>query len=290
VVALTFNAMVLKLQDNIRHLDDKVMQRTSELAKAYEELKQLDQLKSDFLSTVSHELRTPMTSIVGFVKLVTKKLEKTVFPQLGQDPKTLQAVTQVRENLDIIIAENERLTLLINDVLDSVKLEADEVEWNFVPLQPQRLIERATASTAALIKQSRLKFTSELEPDLPVVQGDEDRLLQVLVNLLGNAIKFTDSGQIGLRAQRQGGLVRFSVQDSGRGIAEKDQGRVFDKFKQIGETLTGKPTGTGLGLSICHQIITRHGGSIGLESSVGTGSTFYFTLPVAGPGVAVLQN
>lgn len=252
----------------------------AELVKTYEELKELDQLKSDFLSTVSHELRTPMTSVVGFVKLVRKKLEKTVFPQLNQDPKMSQAIAQVRQNLDIVITESERLTLLINDVLDSAKLDAGKVEWNFVSVQPQRLIERASAVTATLIEQSGLELVSSVEPKLPAVRGDENRLLQVLINLLGNAVKFTDSGQISLRAQREGESIRFSVQDSGCGIAEEDQGKVFDKFKQIGDTLTDKPKGTGLGLSICQLIVKHHGGSIGLESTPGFGSTFYFTVPI----------
>lgn len=280
VVATAFNGMVWRLQDNIRHLDTKVMERTAELEKAYEELKELDQLKSDFLSTVSHELRTPMTSVVGFSKLIKKKLEKSIFPLVAEDEKAAIAISQVRENLDIIVGESERLTLLINDVLDSAKLEAGKVEWNFVSVTPLRLIERTAAISATLLEQKGLTLVSEVEPDLPDVRGDENRLLQVLINLVANAVKFTERGQIALRAERQGEFVRFSVRDSGCGIAEKDQGKVFDKFKQIGDTLTDKPHGTGLGLSICQRIVQHHGGELWLDSTLGVGSTFYVTVPI----------
>jgi signal transduction histidine kinase len=280
VVAMAFNGMVARLQDSIRHLDTKVMERTAELENAYEELKELDQLKSDFLSTVSHELRTPMTSVIGFAKLTKKKLEKSIFPLVGEDGKAAHAISQVRENLDIIVGESERLTLLLNDVLDSAKLEANKVEWDFVAVAPQRLIERTVAITATLLEQKVLTLVNEVEPNLPNVMGDENRLLQVLINLIGNAVKFTERGQITLGAERQGEFVRFSVRDTGCGIAGKDQGKVFDKFKQIGDTLTDKPHGTGLGLSICQRITQHHGGEIWLDSALGVGSTFYVTVPI----------
>lgn len=280
VVATAFNGMVWRLQDNIRHLDSKVMERTTELEKAYEELKELDQLKSDFLSTVSHELRTPMTSVVGFSKLIKKKLEKSIFPLVAENEKAATAISQVRENLDIIVGESERLALLINDVLDSAKLEAGKVEWNLAAVTPLRLIERAAAITATLVEQKGLTLVSEIEPDLPNIRGDENRLLQVLINLIANAAKFTERGQITLRAERQGEFVRFSVCDSGCGIAEEDHGKVFDKFKQIGNTLTDKPQGSGLGLSICQRIVQHHGGELWLDSALGAGSTFYVTVPI----------
>lgn len=280
VVATAFNGMILKLQDNIRHLDAKVMARTAELGKACEELKELDRLKSDFLSTVSHELRTPTTSIVGFAKLIKKKLESSVFPRGGEDEKTVRAISQVRENLDVVIGESERLTLLIDDVLDSAKLEAGKVEWNFVAVAPQRLIVRSTAITAVLAEQKGLTLVTEVEPNLPDVMGDENRLLQVLTNLIFNAIKFTEHGQIAVRVERQGDFVRFSIRDSGIGIAEKDWVKVFDKFRQVGDTLTDKPQGTGLGLSICQRVVQHHGGKIWLESKLGAGSTFYVTVPI----------
>ncbi|TAN53393.1 MAG: HAMP domain-containing protein [Methylococcaceae bacterium] len=281
VVATAFNGMVDRLRDNIQNLDAKVGARTAELEKANQELRQLDQLKSDFISTVSHELRTPMTSIVGFAKLVKKKLDDVILPQAAADAKTARAVAQVRSNLDIIANESQRLTLLINDVLDSAKLDAGKVQWNFSPLAAAALLERAATVTATLLSQKGLALSCDLAPDLPPIAGDEDRLLQVLINLISNAIKFTERGRIGLSAERREGCVRFCVQDTGIGIAPEDQRQVFDKFRQIGDTLTDKPQGSGLGLSICRQIVAAHGGEIWVESEPGRGSTFCFTIPVA---------
>ena len=280
VVATAFNAMVARLQDNIRHLDARVGERTAELEKAYEELKELDRLKSDFLSTVSHELRTPMTSVIGFAKLTKKKLEKSVYPLAAEGGGVVHAVSQALENLDIIITESERLTILINEVLDSAKLEAGKVEWEFAAVQPMRLIERACAITSTLAAQKGLTLASEVKPDMPDVRGDQNRLLQVFINLISNAVKFTERGRITLSAEQQGEFVRFSVRDTGCGIATQDQAKVFDKFKQIGDTLTDKPHGTGLGLSICQRIVQHHGGEIWLESEPGVGSAFYVTVPI----------
>ena len=279
VVALAFNGMVDRLRDNIQNLDAKVRERTAELERANQELKQLDQMKSDFISTVSHELRTPMTSIVGFAKLVKKRLDDVILPKVVGDDKVVRAAAQVRNNLDVIVSESERLTLLINDVLDSAKLDAGKVEWNVAALAVVPLLERATAVTTALAAHKGLALSWQADAALPQIAGDENRLLQVLINLISNAVKFTDHGHIKLSAERQGAFVRFGVADSGIGIAAENQGKVFDKFKQIGDTLTEKPQGTGLGLSICRQIVEHHGGKIWLESAVGAGSTFFFTVP-----------
>ncbi|MDP2810966.1 MAG: cache domain-containing protein [Rhodocyclaceae bacterium] len=284
VVATAFNGMVDRLRDNIQNLDARVRERTAELEKANKELRQLDQIKSDFIATVSHELRTPMTSIVGFAKLVKKKLDEVILPRTATDEKTARAAAQVGSNLDIIVHESERLTLLINDVLDSAKLDAGKVEWNFVPLTAARLLERAATVTAELPAQKGLALSWQAEADLPEIAGDENRLLQVLINLVSNAVKFTEHGHIALHAAWRDGVIRFSVEDTGIGIAPEDRRTVFDKFRQIGDTLTAKPQGSGLGLSICRQIVEHHGGEIGVESALGKGSVFYFTLPAATGG------
>jgi len=270
-----------KLKSLNDSLEDQVRERTAELEKANAELKVLDQMKSDFISTVSHELRTPMTSIVGFAKLARKKLAAVILPEAGGNDKAARAAEQIRGNLNIIVSESERLTLLINDVLDSAKLDAGKVEWQFLSLAPERLLERAAAVTHALTQNKGLPLSWEALAPLPEISGDENRLLQVLINLISNAAKFTEQGSIFLAAERQDGMIRFSVRDTGIGIAPEFQGKVFDKFKQIGDTLTAKPAGTGLGLSICRQIIEHHGGCIWLESEPGQGSTFHFTVPVA---------
>lgn len=271
---------LMKFNFHGRQLLQFTVQDITEQVKAEKERAELDRLKSDFLSTVSHELRTPMTSVVGFAKLIRKKLENSVFPFFGEDDKAVRAISQVRQNLDIIVGESERLSLLVNDVLDSSKLEAGKVEWNFVALSPRSLIERSTAVAATLAEQKGLALRSEVESDLPNVLGDENRLHQVLTNLIANAVKFTRHGQVVVRAERQDKVIRFCVCDSGIGIAEENWGSVFDKFRQVGDTLTDKPQGTGLGLSICQQIVKHHGGEIWLDSELGVGSNFYFTVPI----------
>lgn len=243
--------------------------------------KEVDRMKTDFISTVSHELRTPLTSVLGFAAIIQEKLEERVFPLLPEGDRKIQKhLRRVRQNLDIIISEAERLTALINDVLDIAKMEAGKVEWKMAPLSVEELLDRALAATSSLLDEKNLQIQREVEPDLPEIQGDRDRLIQVVINLLSNAIKFTDEGAVTCRVQRRGNEIYLSIRDTGIGIAPEDIDKVFDKFKQVGETLTDKPKGTGLGLPICQQIVEHHGGRIWVESQLGEGSTFAFALPV----------
>jgi PAS domain S-box-containing protein len=242
--------------------------------------KEIDQMKTDFISTVSHELRTPLTSVLGFAKLIQKKLEDVVLPAVNEEaPKVQRTVKQVRENLNIIIAEGDRLTSLINDVLDIAKIEAGKVEWNMQPLSIAEILERAIAATTVLAQSSQLTMRCDIEPDLPEIVGDRDRLIQVVINLISNAIKFTPAGTVTCRAHFQQGNVTVSITDQGIGIALEDQPKVFEKFKQVGEVMTDKPKGTGLGLPICKQIVEHHKGQLWVESQLGQGSTFAFSLP-----------
>lgn len=264
-----------------RKLLQFTLQDITEQLKAEKERQEIYRLKSDFLTTVSHELRTPTTSIVGFVKLIGKKLENTIFPRVEPDEKTQRAIEQVRSNLAVVVSESERLKLLIDDVLDSAKLDAGKVAWQFRSLAPTRLIERAVAATGAMAEQKGLNLIWRAEPGLPEVHGDEERLQQVLVNLISNAVKFTPQGDVTLAVSRQDRCVRFSVRDTGIGIPAEHLGKVFEQFRQIGDTLTDKPTGTGLGLSICRQIVSKHGGNLWVESEYGKGSVFHFELPAS---------
>ena len=182
--------------------------------------------------------------------------------------------------MEIIVAEGERLTTLINNVLDLAKIEAGKFEWVMEPLSVDTIVDRGVAATAGLFEEKGLDLTHDVADDLPLVVGDRDSLIQVVINLLSNAVKFTDTGGVTCRARLLGDEVVISVSDTGVGIAEADQPRVFEQFAQVGDTLTGKPLGTGLGLPICKQIVERHGGRLWLDSTVGAGSTFSFTLPV----------
>ena len=254
--------------------------------------KEVERMKDDFISTVSHELRTPLTSVLGFTKIIRKKLEEVVFPQLPpDDARTEKAVRQIGENLRIIVSEGERLTSLINDVLDLSKMEVGKMEWKREEAPVPEILEQAAAATAPLYEAKRLQLVMEIEPGLPLVQCDRDRIVQVVINLLSNALKFTDSGRVTVSARRAGGeagaggspeSLVVAVADTGIGIQEKYLQDVFEKFRQVGDTLTDRPKGTGLGLPICRQIVEHHGGSIRAQSTPGAGSVFSFTLPLAG--------
>ncbi|QHG17104.1 PAS domain S-box protein [Nostoc sp. ATCC 53789] len=242
--------------------------------------KEIDKMKTDFISTVSHELRTPLTSVLGFASIIKEKLETDVFPIISTEDRKLQkTIKRVADNLNIIVSEAERLTSLINDVLDIAKMEAGKVEWQMQPLDPSELLDWATNSTAGLFETNGLQLVSEIEPGLPQIVGDRNRLLQVLINLISNAVKFTESGCVTCRVKQGDDGVCISVIDTGIGIAPEDQPKVFEKFRQVGDTLTDKPKGTGLGLPICKQIIDHHGGRIWVESEPGNGSIFSFIIP-----------
>ncbi|WP_414754615.1 PAS domain S-box protein [Anabaena sp. CCY 9910] len=243
--------------------------------------KEIDKMKTDFISTVSHELRTPLTSVLGFASIIQEKLQKDVFPILSTEDRKLQkTIKRVGDNLNIIVSEAERLTSLINDVLDIAKMEAGKVEWQMQPIDPGELLDWATTSTAALFETNGLQLLTEIESGLPQIIGDRNRLLQVLINLISNAVKFTEFGSVTCRVKQDKDGVCISVIDTGVGIAPEDQPKVFEKFRQVGDTLTDKPKGTGLGLPICKQIVEHHGGRIWVESEPGHGSVFSFHIPI----------
>lgn len=240
-----------------------------------------NEAKSAFLSTVSHELRTPLTSVLGFAKIIRKRLEDKIFPAVNiEDQKIKRTMKQVNENLNVVISEGERLTTLINDVLDLAKIESGKMEWNMKPIFLQDSINRALASTQSLFDQKNLKLKKKIPSDLPLVNADEDKIIQVVINLVSNAVKFTDSGKVEIEAYQDKDQIIVEVKDTGIGIAEEDHYKVFEKFRQAGDTLTDKPKGTGLGLPICREIVEHHGGIIWMTSEPNVGSTFYFSLPV----------
>ena len=243
--------------------------------------KEVDRMKTDFIATVSHELRTPLTSVLGFASIVLEKLEDKVFPLLPEgDRKARRHQERVRQNLNIIISEAERLTTLINDVLDIAKMESGKVEWDQEPVSMLDVLERSISASSSLFEREGLTLITDFPETLPPVLGDGDRLIQVVINLLSNAVKFTETGDITCRARYENSQIRIEVEDTGIGIAPEDLPKVFDKFKQVGETLTDKPKGTGLGLPICKQILEHHGGQIWADSQMGQGSCFIFTLPI----------
>lgn len=217
---------------------------------------------------------------MGFARIISKRFENVILPEVNtDDSRTRKAVTQVKENFDMIKQEGERLTNLINDLLDISKIEAGEVEWDMVSLSMADVVELAASITTYLFGKNSLKQINEIEEGLPEVMGDSDRLIQVVINLISNAVKFTEEGSVTCRVRRLDNEIVTSVIDTGMGIAKDDQEIVFEKFRQVGSSQTDKPKGTGLGLSICKTIVEHHGGRIWVESESGKGSTFSFTLP-----------
>ncbi len=243
----------------------------ADLALAHQELLSVDEMKTNFIANVSHELRTPLSSIRAFSELLLS---------YDDDPATQ------KEFIGIVNAESERLTRLVNDVLDISKIEAGQMDWHMADLDIGALVRDSARTYTPLIDKHQLSFVLDIEPDLPVVRGDRDRLHQVLGNLISNAVKFTPSGTITLRAARVGDEVHVSVSDTGIGIAPQDQERIFEKFQQVGEMLTDKPRGTGLGLAICRDIVQYHQGRLWVESAPGAGSTFTVALKAGAGAVA----
>jgi signal transduction histidine kinase len=278
-------------------LEQRVIERTAALAAAIEEAQaarvaaeEASATKSTFLSSVSHELRTPLTSVVGFSRLIRRRLDEVVIPAVpAGDPKRDRAIRQVADNLEIIIEEGERLTALINDSLDLAKIEAGRMDWRREPVEVGDVIGRATAATSSLLDGSGLEMIVDVPTGLPIVTGDRDRLIQVVINLVANSVKFTPSGSITCSAATSTdddgrAMVLVCVTDTGVGIAPEDRERIFEPFGQADDRLSDTPRGTGLGLPICREIVEHHGGRLWVESEVGHGARFLFTLPVATAG------
>jgi len=242
---------------------------TAELRAANEQLKQLDRMKDDFVSTVSHELRTPLTSIRSFSEILFEN------PDLELEQRA--------RYLGIIVKESERLTRLINQVLDLARLEAGAVQWRIADLHLADAVDDAVTATGRLFADKRVLLRRSVPAELPAVRADHDRVVQVLINLLANAVKFSppEEGRVEVVVRAGDGHVEVAVSDNGPGIRLEDQPVIFEKFRQAGDTLTEKPTGTGLGLPISRHIIAHLGGRLWVQSEPGRGSVFFFTLPVA---------
>jgi len=257
--------------------------RKMELELENRRLRDMDELKSAFLSSVSHELRTPLTSIRGFVKLIYKDFYKSFRPLAQGRPEVEEKGVRICNNLAIVENESDRLTRIINDVLDLAKIESGRVEWRDKDVRPEEVVARTVLAVGGEFSRNpALALEVELAPELPLVHVDPDKLEQVLLNLLHNAAKFTDKGVVTIVARRNYAVgLEIQVRDTGIGIPGNDLERIFDKFHQVkkGDTLTGKQGGTGLGLAICRQIVEHYGGRIWVESELGHGSVFCFTLP-----------
>jgi predicted ATPase/signal transduction histidine kinase/tRNA A-37 threonylcarbamoyl transferase component Bud32 len=284
------NALLYEnLEEKVRERTAEIERQKAEIEKAKEEAlaaeavaRQANEAKSEFLSTISHELRTPLTSIIGFAKINEKRLEEKVFPKLSSDdPANEKLIKRIKSNNEVIISEGGRLTSLINELLDLAKIEAGKVEWHIEPANLLKVINQATLATDALFEQKPgIQLIKKLPEALPVAPIDKNRFIQVIINLISNAVKFTDSGSVTISASEQDRQIVVQVADTGSGIPPEYQDQVFEKFKQVKDQQLGKPKGTGLGLPICKEIVEYHGGRIWVESEVGKGSVFSFSVPL----------
>jgi signal transduction histidine kinase len=238
-----------------------------ELEAKRRELEVAGRHKSQFLANMSHELRTPMNAILGYTELIADGI-------YGSVPE------RMREVLQRVDASGRHLLGLINDVLDLSKIEAGQLTLTVADYSMKEVVETVVAAVEALAAEKRLRLVVDLAPELPIGRGDQRRLAQVLLNLVGNAIKFTEQGQIAIRVGAAAGLFTIAVSDTGPGIAPADQERIFEEFQQADTSTTRPQGGTGLGLAIARRIVAMHGGWIRVESVLGDGATFRFTIPV----------
>jgi signal transduction histidine kinase len=245
--------------ENVR-LFDEIQDKSRQLEEA-------SQHKSQFLANMSHELRTPLNAILGYTELMTDGA-------YGEPSETMLGILKRLE------ANGRHLLGLINDVLDLSKIEAGQLVLELSDYSVQDIAQTVRSTLEPLAADKKLAFKLELAPDLPPGHGDGRRLTQVLINLVGNAIKFTDAGEVALKAEANNGSFHVSVRDTGPGISAADQAKLFQEFQQADNAITRKKGGTGLGLAISKRIIEMHGGRIWVESQPGQGSRFAFTLPV----------
>jgi signal transduction histidine kinase len=238
-----------------------------EIQEKSHQLEIASQHKSQFLANMSHELRTPLNAILGYTELIIDNI-------YGDTPDKMRAV------LERVQSNGKHLLGLINDVLDLSKIEAGELKLELADYSLKEVVNSVHGVVEPLAVQKQLAFKVEVPPNLPGGHGDQRRLTQVLLNLVGNAIKFTDRGEISVKASATNGSFTVAVRDTGPGIRESDQGQIFQEFKQVESPAMKKKGGTGLGLSISRRIVEMHGGRLWVESDFGHGSTFSFTLPV----------
>jgi len=243
-----------------------------EIADKSEQLAQASEHKSQFLANMSHELRTPLNAILGYTELMVDGI-------YGELPARAAGVLERVQN------NGKHLLALINDVLDLAKIEAGQLTLTLEDFAMPDVVHSVVSATEGLASTKGLKFTADIMPGLPPGRGDARRLSQVLLNLVGNAVKFTDTGEVAIGAMAENGNFVLTVRDTGPGIAPEDQDRIFGEFQQIDNSNTRKKGGTGLGLAISKRMVEMHGGTISVESELGQGSTFRVVLPVRVEGL-----
>jgi signal transduction histidine kinase len=257
-LANTFADQAVIAIENVR-LFDEIQEKSRQLAEA-------SQHKSQFLANMSHELRTPLNAIIGYTELIIDGI-------YGETPDKAQAV------LKRVESNGRHLLGLINDVLDFSKIEAGQLKLSISEYSMKDVVHNVYSAVEPLAAKKNLKFKIDVPPNMPAGQGDERKLTQVLLNLVGNAIKFTDAGEVVIKVAPGNGAFSVAVHDTGPGIPLAAQDKLFEEFQQADNSITKAKGGTGLGLAIARRIIELHGGRLWVDSSPGNGAVFTFEIP-----------
>jgi signal transduction histidine kinase len=265
--------VVVANRDELGTLAANLNRMSGELGRLYEQLETASRHKSQFLANMSHELRTPLNAILGYAELVQDGI-------YGEVPE------KIRDILTRVQVSGRHLLGLINDVLDLSKIEAGQLKLSVTDYSMREVVHAVFTAMEPLAAEKSLSLKVALPPELPAARGDERRITQVLLNLVGNAIKFTEAGEVRIEAVAHDETFEVAVTDTGPGIALADQERIFEEFHQADSSTTKTKSGTGLGLAIARRIVAMHGGRIWVESEVGHGATFRFTLPLGADGAA----
>jgi signal transduction histidine kinase len=254
-------------RDELGTLATNLNRMNDELGQLYKQLDTASRRKSDFLASMSHEFRTPLNAIIGYGRLLRRETE-------GQISQTQ------RDNLQDLLNNAERLLNLIDSLLDFAKIEAGKMEVRVEPVRVQEVIHGTASTVESILNAANVRLVREIAPDLPPLNTDREKLRQIILNLLGNAIKFTEKGEIKISASRRNGSLKLAVSDTGIGIEKKDLDQIFERFHQGDSSTIKKYRGTGLGLAIVKQFTNLLGGEVAVESELGKGSVFTVTLPL----------
>ena len=261
---------MLNMMEDMEEANKELIGTKEELQKSMKEVKEMDVKKDQFISIAAHELKTPLTSIHGF-------------SQLLQNRKVANNFNNRNKYLKIMDHETKRLAKLVNDILDLSRMDLGTMKFTFEEVDVDDVMKNVLNEMSVLAKERGLRLKSDIGKGLPKISTDMERLVQILINLISNAVKYTERGGIDVSAFKDGQNLHFVVKDTGIGIAKKYYGKLFERFYQIDSSYTRKAGGTGLGLSLCKEFVNALGGEIWFKSRFGKGSEFHFTLPIQAP-------